>query len=72
MNIEVNGPMKLFAIETPLGDIVVTQTVATLVAVSILLIVVSFFISRSLTWQRSSASTRQKMRNEKNGLPNFS
>ena len=48
MNIEVNGPMKLFAIETPFGDIVVTQTVATLVAVSILLIVVSFFISRSL------------------------
>ena len=48
MNIEVNGPMKLFAIETPLGDIVITQTVATLIAVSLLLIISAFFIRRSL------------------------
>ena len=48
MKLEVNGPMKLFAIETPFGDIVITQTVATLIAVSILLIVLAFFISRRL------------------------
>ena len=48
MKLEVNGPMKLFAIETPFGDIVVTQTVATLLVVSIALIILSFFITRHL------------------------
>ena len=48
MKLEVNGPMKLFAIETPFGDIVITQTVATLLVVSIALIILSFFITRHL------------------------
>ena len=48
MNLSVNGPMKLFAIETPLGDIVVTQTVATLIAVSLFLIIISLVIKSRL------------------------
>ena len=48
MNLSVNGPMKLFAIETPFGDIVITQTVATLIAVSLFLIVISLIIKSKL------------------------
>ncbi len=44
----VNGPMKLFAIETPLGDIVFTQTSLTLLVASILLIILAAVISKKL------------------------
>lgn len=48
MNLEVNGAMKLFAIETPFGDIVVTQTALTLLVITVTLIIIAAVISRKL------------------------
>ena len=44
----VNGPMKMFAIETPFGDIVVMQTALTLFVASVLLIILAIIISKKL------------------------
>ena len=45
----VNGPIKLFAIETPFGDIVFTQTSLTILVASIILITLAVIISKKLT-----------------------
>ena len=49
MDLSVNGPKVYFAIHTPFGDINVTQTMLTLLAVTLILIIASFFITRRLT-----------------------
>ena len=48
MKLEVNGPMKLFAIETPFGDIVITQTAITILAVTLILTIAAVIISKNL------------------------
>ncbi|MBQ7333756.1 MAG: F0F1 ATP synthase subunit A [Clostridia bacterium] len=49
MDLSVNGPKVYFAIKTPLGDINITQTTVSLFAVTILLIVLAYAVTRHLT-----------------------
>lgn len=49
MDLSVNGPKIYFAIETPLGDINITQTTLSLLVVTVLLISLAFLVTRNLT-----------------------
>ena len=49
MDLSVNGPKIYFSINTPLGPINITQTTVSLLAVTLLLITVSFFATRKLS-----------------------
>ena len=49
MDLTVNGPKVYFAIKTPFGDINITQTTISLLVVTIVLILLSVFISKRLT-----------------------
>ncbi len=49
MNLAVNGPKIYFTIHTPWFDINVTQTMVSLLAVTLILIIASLFITRKLT-----------------------
>ncbi len=49
MNISVTGPKIYFAITTPIGRILITQTTVTLFAVTLILIILAYFTTRKLT-----------------------
>ena len=49
MKLSVDGARKLFAIKTPWFDIIITQTVVSLLVVSVALIILAAIISRKLT-----------------------
>ena len=46
MDLTVNGPKVYFAIKTPFGDINVTQTMVTLLAVTIILMTLAYVVTR--------------------------
>ncbi len=49
MNLNVTGPKIYFAITTPFGNINITQTTVSLLAVTVILIVLAYFTTRRLT-----------------------
>ncbi|MBR2431633.1 MAG: F0F1 ATP synthase subunit A [Clostridia bacterium] len=46
MDLSVNGPKVYFAIKTPIGDINITQTTVSLFAVTILLMILAYVVTR--------------------------
>lgn len=49
MDLQVNGPKVYFTIHTPWFDINVTQTAVSLIAVTLILIITAFFLTRKLS-----------------------
>ena len=49
MDLSVNGPKVYFAIKTPIGDINITQTTVSIIAVTALLMILAYFATRRLS-----------------------